>query len=57
MYQLIYKSNWPQAPSYGHGYALQSMLLMDRPELYSKAANWLAWATVEPGYPVTRPSP
>jgi hypothetical protein len=21
-YQLIYKSNWPQAPNYGHGYAL-----------------------------------
>jgi autotransporter-associated beta strand protein len=21
-YQLIYKSNWPQSPSYGHGYAL-----------------------------------
>jgi hypothetical protein len=21
-YQLIYKANWPQAPSYGHGYAL-----------------------------------
>ncbi|HEX6812527.1 MAG TPA: glycoside hydrolase family protein [Planctomycetota bacterium] len=23
-FQLIYKSNWPQAPSYGHGYALAS---------------------------------
>jgi hypothetical protein len=23
-YQLIYKSNWPQAPSYGHGYAVAS---------------------------------
>ena len=44
-------------PSYGHGYALQAMLLLDRPELYSKAANWLAWATGEPGYPVDRGSP
>lgn len=23
-YQLIYKSNWPQAPGYGHGYCLAS---------------------------------
>jgi hypothetical protein len=52
-----YMMGYLTGPSYGHGYALQSMLLMDRPELYTKAANWLAWATVEPGYPVTRPSP
>lgn len=41
-------------PSYGHGYALQIMLLLDRPELYTKAANWLAWATLNPGYSLER---
>ncbi len=38
-------------PSYGQGYALQSMLLMDRPELYTPAANWLARATFAPENP------
>ena len=44
-------------PSYGQGYALQSMLLMDRPELYTPAANWLARATFAPEYPITRANP
>ncbi len=44
-------------PSYGQGYALQAMLLMDRPELYTPAANWLARATFAPEYPITRDSP
>ncbi len=44
-------------PSYGQGYALQSMLLMDRPELYTSAANWLARATFAPEYPITRGNP
>jgi hypothetical protein len=44
-------------PSYGQGYALQAMLLMDRPELYTPAANWLARATFTPGYAITRDSP
>jgi hypothetical protein len=45
------------SPSYGHGYALQAMLLMDRRELYTRAANWLATATIEPGYELNRASP
>ena len=44
-------------PSYGQGYALQSMLLMDRPELYTAAANWLARATYTPENPITRENP
>ncbi len=44
-------------PSYGQGYALQAMLLMDRPELYTPAANWLARATFAPEYAITRDSP
>jgi hypothetical protein len=44
-------------PSYGQGYALQSMLLMDRPELYTPAANWLARATFTPEYAITRENP
>jgi hypothetical protein len=44
-------------PSYGQGYALQSMLLMDRPELYTPAANWLARATFTPENPITRENP
>ena len=44
-------------PSYGQGYALQDMLLMDRPELYTPAANWLARATFAPEYPITRTNP
>lgn len=44
------------SPSYGHGYALQIMLLLDRPELYTRAVNWLARATVEPGYAPDRAS-
>jgi hypothetical protein len=44
-------------PSYGQGYALQSMLLMDRPEFYTPAANWLARATFAPEYPITRENP
>jgi len=44
-------------PSYGQGYALQMMLLLDRPELYTAGANWLVRATYAPEYPITRSNP
>lgn len=45
-------------PSYGHGYAVQCMQLMDWPELYSPAINWLARATCQllPGQVLHRDS-
>ena len=45
-------------PSYGHGYAVQAMLLMDWPDLYTPAINWLARATHEtlPGQKLRRES-
>ncbi len=35
-------------PSYGHGYALQNMLLTDRMEMAGRALDWLAQATHTP---------
>ena len=45
-------------PSYGHGYAVQAMQLMDWPELYTPAIKWLAQATKEtlPGQVLQRDS-
>lgn len=45
-------------PSYGHGYALQTMLLLDRMEWASHAMDYLAEATVRPprGYKLDRES-
>ena len=54
MYQGLLTS-----PSYGQGYALQCMLLLDRSDLYTKAIDWLAHATCEPlpGQYLDRTSP
>lgn len=43
-----YQQGLQTGPSYGHGYALQAMLLMDWHNLYTPAVNWLARATFEP---------
>ncbi len=63
---------WPQwdppfrgglssGPSYGEGYALQTMLLFDRLDLADKSLRWLANATYEatpqPFNQLSRPSP
>jgi len=47
------------SPSYGHCYALQTMLLYDKLDMADKALNWLATATYDlvPGYKVPRDSP
>jgi hypothetical protein len=37
------------SPSYGQGYAMGSMLLMDRTEMAGKALRWLANATYDRG--------
>lgn len=44
-------------PSYGHGYAIQAMLLMNRLDLAAKALDYLAHETYEPIYNVPRTSP
>ncbi len=63
---------WPQwdppfrgglssGPSYGEGYALQTMLLFDRLDLADRSLRWLARATLEappaPAYRLERRSP
>lgn len=47
------------SPSYGQGYALQTMLLTDHLQMADKALGWLANATYQPipEYHVTRSSP
>jgi hypothetical protein len=47
------------SPSYGHAYALQSMLLTDRLDLATKAVRWLAEQTYQPveGLQLDRESP
>jgi hypothetical protein len=47
------------SPSYGHGYAVHCMQLMDWPELYTPAIHWLANATFQllPGQILHRDSP
>ena len=42
-----YQQGLQTGPSYGHGYAVQVMQLMDWPELYTPAIEWLARATYE----------
>ncbi|MCD9025039.1 hypothetical protein [Cohnella silvisoli] len=54
-FDLEWEGNLTSA-SYGQGYAIQCMLLLDRPELYTKAVQYLIDATLEPVYPVTRDS-
>ena len=44
-------------PSYGHGYAIQAMLLMDKLDLAAKALAYLARETYEPIYNIPRTSP
>ena len=46
-------------PSYGHGYALQTMLLLDRLEMADHALSYLAEATYRPlrANPIDRDSP
>lgn len=47
------------SPSYGQGYALQTMLLTDRLQMADKAMHWLAEATYQPipEYQLPRSSP
>ena len=47
------------SPSYGQGYALQTMLLYDKPAMAEKALSWLANATYNPipEYKLHRESP
>jgi hypothetical protein len=54
-----YLGGYLTSPSYGHGYAVQAMQLLDRPELYTPAVNWLVRATLEPlpGQELQRASP
>jgi hypothetical protein len=53
-----YWGGYLTGPSYGHGYAVQCMQLMDWPELYTPAINWLARATCQllPGHELHRDS-
>jgi len=55
----VYAKGLATSPSYGHAYAIQTMLLMDRLDLAAKALNWLAEQTYRPleGYHLDRDSP
>jgi hypothetical protein len=54
-----YDSGLGSSPSYGQGYAIQDMLLMDRLDMAAKALAWLADATYSPvpEYKLHRDSP
>lgn len=54
-----YLGGYTTGPSYGHGYALQAMLLFDKMDMAERALNYLAEATYRPprAYPLTRECP
>lgn len=55
----VYGAGLITSPSYGHGYAMQAMLLMDSLDMVSKAVDFFARQTYKPipGYTVNRKSP
>ena len=54
-----YLGGYTTGPSYGHGYALQAMLLFDKMEMAERALTYLAESTYRPprAYPLTRECP
>ena len=55
----VYRAGCSSGPSYGDGYALQTMLLFDELEMADKSLSWLANSTYKPiePYHVDRESP
>jgi len=55
----VFRGGLSSGPSYGDGYALQTMLLYDKMEMAEKSLKWLATSTYEPvaGYKIDRESP
>jgi arylformamidase len=55
----VFRGGLSSGPSYGDGYALQTMLLYDKMEMAEKSLKWLATSTYDPvaGYKIDRESP
>ena len=55
----VYRAGLSSGPSYGDGYALQTMLLFDKLDMADKSLTWLANSTYTPiaAYHVDRTSP
>ena len=55
----IYRAGLSSGPSYGDGYALQTMLLCDKMEMADKSVQWIANSTYQPvkEYQLKRSSP
>lgn len=54
-----YRGGYSSAPSYGDGYAIQTMLLYDKLAMAEKCIGWVANSTYKPipEYPIQRESP
>ncbi len=55
----VFRAGLSSGPSYGDGYAMQTMLLYDKLDMADKAFNWMAESTYQPipDYKVNRESP
>lgn len=55
----VYRAGTSSSPSYGDGYALQTMLLYDMMDMADKSVAWMATSTCKPvaGYHIDRDSP
>jgi len=55
----IWTQGLSSSPAYGQGYAIQTMLLLDRLDMAEKGLEWIAEATYRPidAYRVPRDSP
>lgn len=54
-----FRAGCSSGPSYGDGYALQTMLLFDKMDMADKALHWMAYSTYQPvpEYQLPRESP
>lgn len=55
----VFRGGLSSCPSYGDGYAVQTMLLYDKLEMAEQSLKWLATSTFQPvaGYKIDRESP
>lgn len=55
----VFRAGLSSGPSYGDGYALQTMLLYDKMDMADKSVSWMANSTYQPikEYMIDRPSP
>jgi hypothetical protein len=55
----LYRAGLSSGPSYGDGYALQTMLLYDKMDMADKSVSWIANSTYQPikEYKIERRSP